>query len=165
MTIDDLNSLDAAAAAEFLRPALDIPRWIDELVAARPFASREQLLETAATAAAPFTLAEIDRALTHHPRIGDRAEGDGAEAELSRSEQSGIDPEDAALQQELRERNVAYEERFGRVFLIRAAGRTPAQILDALDERMGNDDERELGIIADQLRQIAVGRLEGMTAP
>ena len=165
MTIDDLNSLDDAAAAEFLRPALDIPRWIDELVAARPFAGREQLLQTAATAAAPFTLDEIDRALTHHPRIGDRAEGDGAEAELSRSEQSGIDPEDAALQRELRARNVAYEERFGRVFLIRAAGRTPAQILDALDDRMGNDDERELEIIADQLRQIAVGRLEGMTAP
>ena len=165
MTIDDLNSLDDAAAAEFLRPALDIQRWIDELVAARPFASREQLLQTAATAAAPFTRDEIDRALTHHPRIGDRAEGDGAEAELSRSEQSGIDPEDAALQRELRARNVAYEERFGRVFLIRAAGRTPAQILDALDDRMGNDDERELEIIADQLRQIAVGRLEGMTAP
>src|SRR5699024_7472108 len=98
MTIDDLNSLDAAAAGEILRPALDIPRWIDELVAARPFTSREQLLQAAATAAAPFSRDEIDRALTHHPRIGDRAEGDGAEAELSRSEQSGIDPEDAALQ-------------------------------------------------------------------
>ncbi|ACU84681.1 2-oxo-4-hydroxy-4-carboxy--5-ureidoimidazoline (OHCU) decarboxylase [Brachybacterium faecium] len=165
MTIDDFNSLDAEAASAFLRPALDIARWIDEIVAARPFATREQLLRTAATAAEPFTVAEIDQALVHHPRIGDRAEGDGAEAELSRAEQGGIDPDDADLQRELRARNVAYEERFGRVFLIRAAGRTPAEILATLEERMGNDAERELRVIAQQLRQIATGRLEGMTTP
>ena len=162
MNIDQFNALDAAQAFAALRPALDIPRWIDEIVEARPYRDVEELLARAQTAAEPLTTAEIDGALAHHPRIGDRAEGESAEATMSRAEQSAIYPDDAELQRELRDRNVAYEERFGRVFLIRAAGRSPRQILDALEERMGHTPEQELRIIAEQLRQIAVLRLEGM---
>ena len=39
--------------------------------------------------------------------------------------------------------NAAYEQRFGRVFLIRAAGRSPEQILAELQRRLRNDDETE----------------------
>lgn len=162
MNIDEFNALEPEAAAAVLRPALDIPRWSDEIIAARPFGTVEELLEASRTAAEPLTETEIDQALAHHPRIGDRAEGTSAEAGLSRSEQSAIDPDDAELQRELRARNVAYEERFGRVFLIRAAGRSPAQILDALEERMTHQPEHELQVVAEQLRQIATLRLEGL---
>lgn len=164
MTIDDFNALEAGEARETLRPALDVPRWIDDLVAGRPYRDPAELHEAAASAADPFTDDEVDQALSHHPRIGDRAEGAGAEARLSRQEQSGVDPEDAALQRALREGNLAYEERFGRVFLIRAAGRSPQEILEALRARLGNDDATERGIVADQLRQIAVLRVEGLVA-
>ena len=56
--------------------------------------------------------------------------------------------------------NAAYEERFGRVFLIRAAGRTPEQMRAELDRRLGNDDETEAAEALDQLREIALLRLE-----
>ena len=51
--------------------------------------------------------------------------------------------------------NAAYEQRFGRVFLIRAAGRDAEQILAELDRRLGNDDETERAETVDNLRQIA----------
>jgi 2-oxo-4-hydroxy-4-carboxy-5-ureidoimidazoline decarboxylase len=55
--------------------------------------------------------------------------------------------------------NAAYE-RFGRVFLIRAAGRTPEQMRAELERRLGNDDETEAAEALDQLREIALLRLE-----
>lgn len=162
MDINEFNTLDVDAATAVLRPALDNPRWCEEIIAARPFSDRDGLLAASRTAAAPFTEQEIEQALTHHPRIGDRAEGESTEATLSRTEQGAIDPADAELQRTLREGNLAYEERFGQVFLIRAAGRTPAEILSALDDRLRNDPGHERGIVAEQLRQIATLRLEGL---
>jgi len=53
----------------------------------------------------------------------------------------------------------AYEQRFGRVFLIRAAGRDADQILSELDRRLGNDDDAERAETVDNLRQIALLRL------
>ena len=55
--------------------------------------------------------------------------------------------------------NAAYEERFGRVFLIRAAGRDADQILGELDRRLQNDDATERAETVDNLRQIALLRL------
>jgi 2-oxo-4-hydroxy-4-carboxy-5-ureidoimidazoline decarboxylase len=165
VTLEEFNALSADEARARIRPALDVPRWVDAVATGRPYAHRDALLEAARTAAEPLSDDEVDRALSHHPRIGDRAEGSSAEASLSRREQAAVDPDDAALQQALREGNLAYEERFGRVFLIRAAGRTPQQILDALRTRLGHDEATERGVVAEQLRQIALLRLDGMVAP
>ena len=69
------------------------------------------------------------------------------------------------MPERLRAANEAYEERFGRVFLIRAAGRSAAEILAALESRLTNDDATERRVVADQLRQIALLRLAGAVAP
>ena len=55
--------------------------------------------------------------------------------------------------------NAAYEQRFGRVFLIRAAGRAPEQILAELQRRLRNDDEAEAAEALAQLAEIAILRL------
>lgn len=162
MTLEEFNRLPGDEARARIRPALDVPRWVEAVAEARPYAHRDALLETARTAAEPLTDDEVERALSHHPRIGDRAEGGSAEASLSRREQAAVDPEDASLQQALREGNLAYENRFGRVFLIRAAGRSPHEILDALHARLEHDEVTERGVVAEQLRQIALHRLDGM---
>ena len=62
--------------------------------------------------------------MAHHPRIGERPTAATTEAAMSRSEQAGVDPADQDVSTALAEGNRAYEEKFGRVFLIRAAGRT-----------------------------------------
>lgn len=159
MLLNVFNEVSAAEAAEVLRPCIDVERWINDLVSARPFSTLEDLHESAARSAAPFSSEEIAAALAHHPRIGERASGDSQEASLSRGEQSSLDlNEDVAAR--LVVANREYEERFDRVFLIRAAGRTSEEILAECQRRLGNDDETEAAEVADQLRQIAVLRLQ-----
>ncbi|WP_353813344.1 2-oxo-4-hydroxy-4-carboxy-5-ureidoimidazoline decarboxylase [Agromyces sp. SYSU T00266] len=163
-TLDTFNGADRDDAIAFLRPCLDVDRWCAELVDARPFASVDELVARAEVAATPLTPAEVDGALAHHPRIGERPSGAGAEAAMSRAEQAGVDPADAAVAAALAAGNRAYEERFGRVFLIRAAGRSSREILDALTRRLRHTPDEEQPVVADQLRQIAVLRLKGLLA-
>jgi 2-oxo-4-hydroxy-4-carboxy-5-ureidoimidazoline decarboxylase len=151
-------------ADSVLRPCLDIDRWVRTLVDQRPYASVDELLAAARTAAKDFTDTEVESALAHHPRIGQRAEGGSAEAALSRSEQGGLTLDDD-VQRRLRAGNEAYEERFGRVFLIRAAGRSAEEILAALEGRLTNDEATEQAVVAGQLREIALLRLAGAVAP
>ncbi|MFL4477254.1 2-oxo-4-hydroxy-4-carboxy-5-ureidoimidazoline decarboxylase [Paeniglutamicibacter sp. ORCA_105] len=158
MDISRFNALDPNDAAALLRPCVDIDRWVETILGTRPFASVDELLACAQAAAAPFTEAEIDAALAHHPRIGERAAGSSAEAALSRSEQSGLNL-DEQLTAALVSGNRAYEERFSRVFLIRASGRSSAEILAELRRRLDNDPEVELAEVGEQLRAIALLRL------
>jgi len=162
MHLDQFNAASRTEAADALRPCLDIQRWIDGLADARPYSDLEALLAAGRTAAGPFTPAETAAALAHHPRIGERAQGDSAEARLSQSEQAGLGEADAAIAEALADGNRAYEEKFGQVFLIRAAGRSREEILAALTTRLAHTPEEEQAIIGQQLREIAVLRLEGL---
>ncbi|WP_258803712.1 2-oxo-4-hydroxy-4-carboxy-5-ureidoimidazoline decarboxylase [Pseudarthrobacter sp. NS4] len=162
MKLAEFNTADPARAADTLRPCIDVTRWVDTVTAARPFATKEALLAFAAEAANPFTPAEVEAAMAHHPRIGERPTAGTTEASMSRSEQAGVDPADAAVAEALARGNRDYEEKFGRVFLIRAAGRTAPEILQSLNERLTNTPAQEDTIVAQQLREIAVLRLEGL---
>ncbi|GAA1405879.1 OHCU decarboxylase [Glutamicibacter uratoxydans] len=159
MHLNVFNEVSESEAAEVLRPCIDIERWINDLVSARPFSTLEELNESAARSAQPFNQEEIAAALAHHPRIGERASGDSQEANLSRGEQSTLDL-NADVSARLAVANREYEERFDRVFLIRAAGRSSEEILAECQRRLGNTDEAELAEVADQLRQIALLRLQ-----
>lgn len=161
MKLSDFNTLDTQEAVEILLASAHVERWAREIADGRPYASVEALAGAADACANPWTDEEIDSALDRHPRIGERARGDDADAKMSRAEQArlGIDDE---IQRRLDAGNAAYEEKFGFVFLIRAAGRSAEDILASLDERMNNTPEEERHIAADQLRQIAALRLEGM---
>ncbi|MGC5628494.1 2-oxo-4-hydroxy-4-carboxy-5-ureidoimidazoline decarboxylase [Georgenia sp. Z1344] len=155
---------DADAAREILLAAVRVPRWADEIVAGRPYAGVEDVVRAAETAADPWTDEEVDGALARHPRIGERATGDDPDAAHSAREQAGVDGSDASVAERLRAGNLAYEERFGHVFLIRAAGRDAEEILAALEQRLTNDPATERRVCAEQLREIAVLRLKGELA-
>lgn len=157
-----LDHFNTAPAAE-LRPALlaccDVPRWADAILAGRPYADAADVAATADRAARGFTPAEVDQALAAHPRIGERAEGGHAEAAWSRQEQAGV-ATTTDVQQALAAGNRAYEERFGRVFLICATGLHAEEILADLRARLEHDTETEAGVVADELRKIALLRLD-----
>jgi 2-oxo-4-hydroxy-4-carboxy-5-ureidoimidazoline decarboxylase len=144
---------------EGLGAALSVPRWVDEVAAGAPFASLDELLHRARAAATPLNPSEIDQAMAHHPRIGERPTGTGAAAAHSTREQRAPDADDAELTAAIHAGNLAYEARFDRVFLIRAAGRTRAEILHELERRLALDDDTELAIVAEQLREIALLRI------
>ncbi|WP_447645169.1 2-oxo-4-hydroxy-4-carboxy-5-ureidoimidazoline decarboxylase [Nocardioides zeae] len=167
MRIDELNALDAATARATLAPAADVGWWLDALVAGRPYPDAEALLALAAAEAVRWTDADVEGALAHHPRIGERPTGDSPEAALSRREQGAIRGDGHAsgtadLEEAIAAGNATYEDRFGRVFLIRAAGRSRPEILAELERRLTNDPDAERVEVHDQLTQIALLRLEGM---
>ena len=152
------NEMDEDLARERLLTCLDVPRWADELLAARPYDDLEQLEARLIDVAATMSDDELARALARHPRIGERADAERHDASLSSREQSGLDRADADVVRKLEDGNRAYEERFGRVFIIRAAGRDAREILDQLRTRLANSDEAERAETIDQLTQIALLR-------
>jgi 2-oxo-4-hydroxy-4-carboxy-5-ureidoimidazoline decarboxylase len=143
-----------------LRAALGVERWVTDVASHSPFESLESLLAVAHAAATPLSPAEIDEALAHHPRIGERPVGQGAAQSFSRAEQASSDADDAEVNAAIAAGNAEYEARFGRVFLIRAAGRSRSEILSELRRRIELDPVEELQIVGEQLRDIALLRLE-----
>ncbi len=144
-------------SAADLRAALGVERWVAAVQAHSPFESLDALLATAHLEASPLADTEIDEAIAHHPRIGEKPAGHGKSASFSRSEQGEDDPAVAAA---LADGNARYEATFGRVFIIRAAGRSRAEILAELNRRIELGDDEELQIVGEQLRDIALLRLE-----
>jgi 2-oxo-4-hydroxy-4-carboxy-5-ureidoimidazoline decarboxylase len=144
---------------EALLGCLSVPRWADDVLAEGPYNDRAALLTRADEAGRTLSDEELDQALSAHPRIGERAK---PISEQSQREQAGVDPATGDVAARLAAGNAAYEERFGRVFLIRAAGRDAEAILAELDRRLGNDDATERAETVDNLRQIALLRLEAL---
>lgn len=154
------NTSPEAEARSSLHVCCASAAWVRRVLTGRPYPAVEQLLDVAEDACRSLSPSDVDEALSAHPRIGDRAAGGGREADWSRQEQAAVGDADAAVRARLRDGNVAYEQRFGRVFLVRAAGRTPAQILAELERRLGNDPEPEQREVVDQLAQITRLRVE-----
>jgi 2-oxo-4-hydroxy-4-carboxy-5-ureidoimidazoline decarboxylase len=149
---------------ERLTAALGVERWVRAMEAEAPFASVDALVTTGRRLATPLSRSELDEAVSHHPRIGERPAGSGTSAALSRSEQGGLGSADADVDAAIAAGNAAYEERFGRVFLIRAAGRTRPEILAELTRRLQADAESEADEATEQLRQIMELRLTTLFA-
>ncbi|HET7325801.1 MAG TPA: 2-oxo-4-hydroxy-4-carboxy-5-ureidoimidazoline decarboxylase [Nocardioidaceae bacterium] len=152
------NTRPADELTRALLSCCDVPHWAATIRDGRPYSSVEALLDTADAAACSFTRADLDRALAAHPRIGERAQAAGSAAAWSRREQAAVRRDEQTLAA-LADANRAYEDRFDRVFLVCASGLGSEQILTALRDRLGNDDETEARVVADELRKIALLRL------
>lgn len=148
-----------AELREGLRACLSVQRWIDDVLARAPFSSMLELLDVAAAAATPLSPAEIDEALAAHPRIGESPTGEGRDHDFSRREQQASQSGDEALAQALADGNAAYEQKFGRVFLIRAAGRDRQTIVAELQRRLQLEPDAELRCVEEELRDIALLRI------
>ncbi|GAA3332133.1 hypothetical protein GCM10017712_12210 [Curtobacterium citreum] len=153
----DLRDFDTAPDADARDVALHwaaVPVWADALVAGRPYRSVAALASAAATSAEQWGADELDAALAHHPRIGERT----TEASSAR-EQGAMATAADDVTAAIARGNADYEERFGRVFLVRAAGRTPEELLAELERRLGNDPGVEVCEAAAALADIAQHRI------
>ena len=155
-----LNAMPADQAEERLATCCAARAWVTRMIAGRPYADVGELLTAGDRAVRDLGPDDLAEALAAHPRIGQRVAGSSTEAAWSRQEQAGMDDADAEAREALREGNLAYEERFDHVFLIRAAGRSPAEMLAELRRRLRNDPEAEQREVAEQLREITRLRLE-----
>ncbi|GGU86312.1 2-oxo-4-hydroxy-4-carboxy-5-ureidoimidazoline decarboxylase [Streptomyces filipinensis] len=144
------NDLEEPAALAALHEACASTRWARRLLAARPYATVEALYAAGDAAMAELSAADLDEAMAGHPPIGRPKPGDPTSAR----EQRGMAGASEELKTEMLDLNLAYQEKFGHVFLICATGRTGEQMRDAVKERIGNSPEREREIVRTELGKI-----------
>jgi len=157
------NSLDPATAALEALPCCGSQAWAIALASKRPYTDTASVVE--ASAAVWFALPEAawQEAFDSHPRIGQKhAQIVATEKSLqwSAQEQRAALSTDDAAKQALEVANRRYEQKFGRIFIVCATGKTPSDILCILETRMQNDASTELHEAAEQQRQITQLRLQ-----
>lgn len=162
--IATLDALPAAALAEELGHCCGARRWVAAVAARRPFGSRAGLLEAADAADAALASEDWLEAFSHHPRIGDvdalRLRFASAQSKTwSQGEQSGVAGADDAVLERLQSGNLAYEQRFGYLFIVCATGKSAAEMLAILESRLAGDPAAELPIAAGEQRKITRLRL------
>jgi len=143
-----LGSFNAATASDAEAAMLSCcasRRFASSVAAGRPYATPQALQAAISSAFSSLTWDDVLEAMAGHPRIGDRVTG------MPAAEQSGVtDGSRAALVAG----NVAYEERFGHVFLICATGLTGDEMLAALRERLSNPPGAERAVVTGELLKI-----------
>lgn len=162
-----LNASDEPALRRTLEDFCGAPAWIDRVVRARPYASAAALLRAADAASDAMSVEDVRAAFLHHPRIGERHAAHAQSATAagwSAREQAGAREASLRDRDALVQANREYEARFGHVFIVCAAGRSTAEILDAIRARMTNDPATELRVAGEEQKRIARLRLERLLA-
>src|SRR5579862_686639 len=121
----------------------------------RPYRDLAGLHAAVDVAFASLSWDDIVESMNEHPRIGDRPPGGG----WSAAEQSGAASAGDQVRLALAEGNVAYEKRFGHVFLICASGLSGQEMLTQLEARLGHDEEAERVIVRRELLKITQLRM------
>jgi 2-oxo-4-hydroxy-4-carboxy-5-ureidoimidazoline decarboxylase len=160
--LEEWNAIDADAAALAALPCCGSRAWAGALAGRRPLNTLPELL--AASDAAWWSLGEADwkEAFDSHPRIGERhaqAEASATSLQWSADEQGTGMTCDEKAEALLKMGQAAYEERFGRIFIVSATGKSAKEMLGILERRMHHTAEEELHEAAEQQREITHIRL------
>ena len=155
-----INTAAPDAARAELQICCGSRRWIDRMMARVPFASREAACEAAREEWFALDPADWREAFDHHPRIGSRVAPDSSAASsLSAREQSGVASATADIRQALAAGNREYEERFGHIYIVCAAGKSADEMLQILQSRLANDPATEIRVAAQEHAKICDLRL------
>jgi 2-oxo-4-hydroxy-4-carboxy-5-ureidoimidazoline decarboxylase len=156
------NSLDTESATREILPCCGSQAWAAALTTNRPLANEAELLAASNTIWLSLPEDAWQEAFDSHPRIGQRhAQTHATEESLrwSAQEQRAALSQDASAKLALEEANRRYEQRFGRIFILCASGKSASEILSILEARINNDPQTELHEAAEQQRQITQLRL------
>ena len=158
-----LNSLPPEeAAAEFLK-CCGSARWARAMTEGRPFVDEQTLLESADRVWRGLGREDWLEAFRSHPKIGERKAaretGEGARR-WAEQEQSGTRDAGPEVLDELAAANREYEEKFGHIFIVCATGKSAAEMLALLRQRIDNDPGTELSVAAEEQRRITQLRLK-----
>lgn len=156
--LDVLNKASAETAARMLGEVCASRAWIAAVLTRRPYETPRSLYARSDTATATLGAEDLEEAIEGHAVIGAPRQDDPRSAR----EQSGVDRAGDVVLADLRTGNLAYERRFGRVFLICASGRSAVEMLAELHDRLDNDPATEWEVTREELRRINRLRLEGL---
>ena len=172
MRLDELNALDDEAARRELLRCCGSTAWATRMAAARPFSSVDRMLDTGDRFWNDCGAADWLEAFAAHPKIGAGQAGRAGQAsqaghagragentEWSAQEQSRTPEASDDVRERLARGNRDYEARFGYIFIVCATGKSADEMLAALERRVRNAPDVELGVAAGEQRQITRLRL------
>ena len=163
MTIQELNKLDKKVLKEEMLKCCGAEHWAAGMCDVFPVKNKAQLFEQADAIWNGLDAKDWLEAFTHHPKIGDVAslkKKFASTAHWASGEQSGVNTASDEVIAALAEGNSLYEEKFGFIFIVCATGKTAAEMLALLQQRIPNKKEEELLIAAEEQRKITRIRLE-----
>jgi 2-oxo-4-hydroxy-4-carboxy-5-ureidoimidazoline decarboxylase len=154
-SLDAWNALPEDAAVSEMLEHCGSRAWAAAMMRARPVSDSRALLDAADLAWDRLEKEDRQEAFAAHSRIGDRAAvGKGAR------EQAGTADASQETLDALAQANRVYEQRFGRIFLICATGKTADEMLAACRQRLHNDPDTEFAVASEEQRKIIRLRLE-----
>lgn len=149
-TLDAFNAAPPDAAERGVLACCASAAFAQAIVEGRPYRGPGALRTAIDTAFAALSWNDIVESMNAHPRIGERSAAGSPPA----AEQSGAAAASDEVRQGLAEGNLAYEKRFGHVFLICASGLSGRQMLDELRSRLKNDRDTERAVVRRELLKI-----------
>jgi 2-oxo-4-hydroxy-4-carboxy-5-ureidoimidazoline decarboxylase len=157
------NDLGLAQAAEEILPCCGSKTWAQQMASRRPLFEEAALLAASDDVWKSLPVSDWIEAFNSHPRIGEtkaQAPTSTIAAGWSGEEQRDVANATQDLKRALAEGNRAYEQRFQRIFIVCASGKSTQEILLILQRRLQNDESSELAEAAEQQRQIMQIRLK-----
>lgn len=159
MTFDELNTGDTEVARAALLRCCGSARWADAILAQRPFAGPEGLLEAVGSVWWSLDRSDWLEAFSAHPRIGRKEHENARTSQWSKKEQQGVETAVADVRERLANGNLEYERRFGWIFLVNATGKSAEEMLELLESRLKNEETEEIRIAAGEQAKITRLRL------
>jgi 2-oxo-4-hydroxy-4-carboxy-5-ureidoimidazoline decarboxylase len=156
------NAAPPAAAATQILPCCGSWAWALKMAAQRPFRDEASLAAASDENWRDLTESDWMEAFRSHPRIGESSKPGSSAAQPAAwavQEQKKAGEADETVKIALAEGNRDYEEKFGRIFIVCATGRSASEILKILQRRLQNDAATELQEAAEAQRQITLIRL------
>jgi len=151
------NGLQQDEAAREILPCCGSGTWSTEMASRRPIQDEASLLAVSDEIWRALREADWLEAFRSHPRIGEsRPEQSGPEqsSAWSEQEQQKAAAADEAVKMALKWGNREYEQKFGRIFIVSATGKSASEILEILRRRLHNDEATELQLAAEEQLQI-----------
>jgi len=161
--LNRLDQMSTEEAENVLRQCCGATLWCRKMVEMRPFVQATCLHDAADRVFDQFLDDDWIEAFECHPKIGDLESMKlkfAGNDRWSSGEQSGICQADQDTLRALVELNRTYQAKFGYIFIICASGKSAAQMLAAIRDRIVHDPATELKIAAEQQRQITHLRID-----
>lgn len=162
-----LDALPSELARADLTACAASSRWVEAMLAARPFGSAARVYETAERAWSQLGPDDWKQAIAAHPRIGESAapKEAGSQTGWSAKEQAGMRAASAEVRAKMSEANRLYEARFGFTYIVCATGKSAEELLAIAEGRLQNSQEKELETAAVELLAITKIRLGKLLQP
>jgi 5-hydroxyisourate hydrolase/2-oxo-4-hydroxy-4-carboxy-5-ureidoimidazoline decarboxylase len=164
MDFEQFNKQGANEASSLLSQTCGAEKWVNKMLEHFPFANPEALIDAATTHwYKSCNEADWKEAFTHHPRIGDLEQLEkkfASTKSFTKNEQSGVSENDKETISQLLKANEAYEKKFGYIFIVHASGKTGAEMLNLLNDRLVNKESDEIQIAMGEQHKITITRLK-----